>query len=252
MNAQHPVPILSYHSLDESGSVVSVSPRRFRRQVRSLRRRGYQGISLGHLLDGWDGLRELPARPVVLTFDDGFRNVLQHAAPALREAGFSATLFAVAGRCGQDNDWPGQPSDIPRLPLLSTGELRQLSEEGFEVGSHGMTHTPLTGLPRDRQRRELIDSRHLLEDALGREVRLFAYPCGRHDDGSRALVGQEYRAACATALGLARSSADRRALPRVETFYYRSMPLFHAFPGPVGLAWLRVRALGRMCRAALS
>src|ERR1043166_6308036 len=72
---KHPdTPILTYHSLDESGSVTSVRPRFFREHMRSLARRGFVAISLSELLDGWDGIAPLPPHPVVITFDDGLAN----------------------------------------------------------------------------------------------------------------------------------------------------------------------------------
>src|SRR6266480_6947225 len=111
-------PILTYHSLDDSGSVTSVPPRFFREHMNSLAQRGFAGISLSELIDAWDGVGNLPPRPVVLTFDDGFANLLEHAAPLLSELRFRATIFVVSGRCGQTNDWPNQAADIPRLPLL--------------------------------------------------------------------------------------------------------------------------------------
>ena len=72
------VPILTYHSLDDSGAVTSVAPRDFICHMRSLVQAGFTGISLSDLLDGWEGRSRLPPKPVVLTFDDGFANVLEN------------------------------------------------------------------------------------------------------------------------------------------------------------------------------
>src|SRR5436190_23997767 len=93
LQSHRETPILTYHSLDESGSVTSVRPQFFRKQMHSLARRGFVGISMSELLDGWDDIAPLPARPVVLTFDDGFANLLDYAAPILSELGFRATIF---------------------------------------------------------------------------------------------------------------------------------------------------------------
>src|SRR5207244_3947528 len=129
-----PVPILMYHSLDSSSSVISIAPEHFRRQMQVLRERGFHGISLSRLLDGWEGRLPLPQRPVVITFDDAFANVAEHGAPALAELGFGATIFAVAGYCGRRNDWPTQGGGVPVLPLLTNADLRRLAEQGFEIG----------------------------------------------------------------------------------------------------------------------
>ena len=117
--ASNAVPILTYHSLDDSGAVTSVAPRDFREHMHILAERGFAGISLSALLDSWDGRGALPPRPVVITFDDGFANMLEHAAPLLSGLSFGATVFVVSGRCGLTNDWPNQGPNAPRLPLLS-------------------------------------------------------------------------------------------------------------------------------------
>ena len=138
-----PVPILTYHSLDTSGSVISVAPDVFGEHMRSLSERGFTGITLETLLDAWEGHGTLPERPVVLTFDDGFRNVLEHGVPALMRHGFSGTVFIVTGWCGRKCDWPGQGDDIPRLPLLNWEEVVELSSAGLELAPHTVGHTRL-------------------------------------------------------------------------------------------------------------
>lgn len=243
------VPILTYHSLDDSGSVISLAPAVFRRQVRSLRDRGFRGIALGDLLDSWEGTRELPERPVVLTFDDGFRNVAEHAAGLLDELGFRATLFVVAGHCGGTNDWPTQPPRIPRLPLCSWSELRELAEGPFEVGGHGMTHAPLAGLSEDAERREIVASKNMLEDRLGRAVDLFAYPYGVAGASAREIVREHYRGACSAEMAAARAGDERDWLGRIDVYYLRRPLAFDLFGTAAGRAYLALRAFGRSCRA---
>src|SRR5262249_37262854 len=150
-----PVRILTYHSLDTSGSVISISPETFQHQIEALHNWGYQGITLSQLVEAWEGKATLPPRPVVLTFDDAFGNFADHAAPVLARHGFRATLFAVAGYCGGHNDWPTQPTGVPRLPLLSWDALRDLAREGFEIGAHTLTHPRLPDLPPPEAEREV-------------------------------------------------------------------------------------------------
>jgi peptidoglycan/xylan/chitin deacetylase (PgdA/CDA1 family) len=246
------VPILTYHSLDKTGSVISLAPEVFRRQMQALHAWGYQGIRVSDLLDAWEGKQALAPRPVVLTFDDGFRNFLDHAAPVLQDLGFRATVFAVAGHCGGSNDWPTDPPGIPRLPLLSWSALRHLVEAGFEVGAHTMTHPPLPALGRQEAAWEITTARAVLEDRLGCPVTVFAYPYGLVSKATRELVRGHYRGACGAGLGIARAADDRHQLRRVEMYYYRPAGLFQYFPTPLGRAYLGLRAIGRGCRALLS
>lgn len=246
-----PVPILTYHSLDDSDSVISVAPDRFRRQMTALRDWGFRGIRLVDLIDARQGRARLGGRPLVLTFDDGFRNVREHAVPILLELGFRATIFAVAGHCGQSNDWPSQPPGIPRLPLLSRGELRELADAGFEIGAHGIGHAPLTRVGPQVARAEVEDSKTILEQMLGREVATFAYPYGLVNEPVEALVAARYRGACGVEMGWSRPDDPPHRLSRIDAYYLRTMPVFHAFPTPIGRAYLGLRAIGRGCRARL-
>jgi len=246
------VPILTYHSLDDSGSVISVTPDAFRGQMRLLEDHGQRGIALGELLDVWERGAEPPKGSVVLTFDDGYRSLADVAQPALAERGFRATVFAVAGRCGESNDWPGQPGWVPRLPLLEMAELRRLADAGFEVGSHGYHHAPLSEADPLTLQRELVESRAVLEDGLGRPVRLFAYAYGRAGRAARELARAHYRAACGVRLGRARRERDRHDLARIDVYYLRPQPFFARFDTRFGRAYLALRALGRGLRQAVS
>ena len=249
--SQPRVPILTYHSLDDSGAVTSVSPGDFAQHMRSLARRGFTGISLSDLLDGWENKIKLPARPVVLTFDDGFANLLPHAAPILAELKFRATLFAVSGRCGQTNDWPDQAPGIPRLPLLNWDELAQLANAGWEIGAHTVTHRQLTSLPADEARREILESKTVIEQKLGRAVTTFAYPFGAMNAASRDCVRDNFRAGCSVAFGTASPQHDRSALPRLDVYYVRTPSVFNLFGTWTGGAYLALRGAGRILKARL-
>jgi peptidoglycan/xylan/chitin deacetylase (PgdA/CDA1 family) len=241
--------ILTYHSLDESGSVTSVAPRDFGEHMRSLVRRGFTGISLSELLDGWNGVAPLPARPVVLTFDDGFANLLEHAAQVLSELGFRATIFVVGGRCGQTNDWPNQAPGIPRLPLLSWSELAQMTRAGFEIGAHSVTHRPLTEITQAEARREIVESKMMIEERLGWPVKTFAYPFGMFTRANYEVVREHFRGACSVEMGKARRENDRHQLPRLDIYYLRHPILFQLFETLPGQAYLGLRGIGRRVRA---
>ncbi len=239
------IPILTFHSLDDSGSAVSVPPRVFRQQMEWLRDCGYAGIGLGELFDAWDDAAGCPAKRVAITFDDGFRNTLESAAPVLAALGFRATLFAVAAPGGRSNDWPGQPETIPRLPLLSSPELRALADSGFEIGAHGLTHAALDALSPSAAEREIDDSKRALEDVVGRPVDVFAYPYGRASPSVREQVSARYRGACSVELGFARAGDDRHWLPRIDMYYFRSLAIFRTLQTPVGAGYVALRAAGR-------
>ncbi len=245
------VPILTYHSLDRSGSVISVAPDLFRAHVRGLRARGFRGVALGEVLDAWASGRELSARTVALTFDDGFASVREVAAPLLEEAGFRATVFVVAGHLGGRNDWPTQGRGVPVLPLLSVADLRALAASGFEIGAHGVTHAPLDRLEEAAVEEEVAGARRRLEDATGGSVRVFAYPDGRADARARRIAAAHYRGACSTELRAAGPGDPREWLPRLDAYYLRARVPFRLLGTGWGAAYVGVRRLGRAARTAL-
>jgi peptidoglycan/xylan/chitin deacetylase (PgdA/CDA1 family) len=213
-----------------------------------LRERGFQGVTLRELLAAWDGGPAPWPRPVVLTFDDGLRTAAMAAAPVLREMGFRATVFAVAGRTGRDNRWPGQAAWAPTEDLLTSADLGDLVRDGWQVGAHGLTHASLSGLDAAARHEEVVTSKRILEADLGVEVTAFAYPYGRADAATRALVALHYRAACSTDLAVARRGDDRHWLPRIDAYYVRRPELLRLLETPAGRAYLAVRSVGRRLR----
>lgn len=174
---RHAMPLLlMYHSIspyDEDPFEVTVIPQRFEQQMRWLSRRGLRGTSVRELLDA---RTEGRSRGLVgLTVDDGYEDFLTHALPILDRFGFTATVFAVAGRLGGTNMWdPGGPSK----PLMTTDQLCQVAGAGMEIGSHGFNHVPLSSASEKQLNEELVRSRSVLREITGQEVGGFCYPYG--------------------------------------------------------------------------
>src|SRR5206468_13012591 len=155
----------------------------------------------------------LPPRAVALTFDDGCASAVRVAGPLLAERNQTATFFCVAGHLGGSNDWPGQPTGVPRFELASAGELTELVAQGFEIGGHGVEHLALDRASESRARREILESHALLEGAIGDEVRSFAYPYGVVPGlDVRKVVAELYDAACSTVLSRITVASDTLAL----------------------------------------
>ncbi len=137
------VPILMYHRVSPHASPTmrrfTVDPANFAAQLKYLREHGFHGITVAqfHHLRA-RGVRTWPGRPVILTFDDGYRDFADFALPLLQKYDFPATLYVVSGLVGATSRWlPGEDS---RLPLLDWTDLARLPALGIEIGSHSMTH----------------------------------------------------------------------------------------------------------------
>jgi len=243
--------ILTYHSLDDSGSWISTAPGLFRRQLELVREHDCDVVTLSELIVGWSGSSLPQRRQIVIAFDDGLESVLEHAAPAMQELGFRGTVFAVSGRLGGHNDWPQPSSSIPRLRLLPAGRLRELADAGWEIGSHSRTHCDLTELTPEQLEQEVRGSKQALEQALGLRISSFAYPYGRASTAARELVASSYQAACSATLGLARASQDRLWLPRVDATCLLGSMHVRVLLTPLAGAALAPHALLRRLRRAL-
>ncbi|WP_091411091.1 polysaccharide deacetylase family protein [Friedmanniella luteola] len=184
-----------YHGVGRVGVdpfALFVPPDRFAEQMRTLRRVGLRGVSLGELGDAAargdaDGL-------VGLTFDDGYRDVRTWAAPVLEQCGFTATVFVVSGLLDGENVW----DPPPRRQLVDAADLRDLAARGWEIGSHSVTHARLTEVDPGRLQHEVAASRAALSELMGVEARSFCYPYGAVDGAAvDAVRAAGYTYACA-------------------------------------------------------
>jgi peptidoglycan/xylan/chitin deacetylase (PgdA/CDA1 family) len=232
--------ILTYHSLDRSGSVISVMPEVFRRQMQMLEDNGVPVVPLAKI-------RQSPGA-VALTFDDGFGNFLEHAMPVLEQHRFPATVFVVSGHCGRRNDWPGQWRATPRLELMSWSELRAIARRGMEIGAHTAHHPDLTKLPEAEADRELAGCRAAIEQEAGAAVESFAYPYGAVNDAVRRLARRHFARACGTRLEFVQPGSDPAELPRLDAYYLRRLIWFDHLMRPMGRGYLSLRSSLRRVR----
>jgi peptidoglycan/xylan/chitin deacetylase (PgdA/CDA1 family) len=170
------VPILEYHRVgpEPPGSVLTdaltVGTADFAAQMEWLHSAGFHAVTPAQLLDALVFGTRLPSRPVMLTFDDGYRDVLWNAAPLLRRLRLPATAFVITGRVNG-----------PDSSFLTWPELRRLETLGFVIGSHTVDHPDLTTLAPRELAYELDESRAVLEQRLGHSVPWLSYPHGTFD-----------------------------------------------------------------------
>lgn len=207
--------ILTYHSVDDSGSPISLSPDVFDAQMSYLHARGFSCVGLSAYLRAFEADPSCGNRLICLTFDDGYTNFLEAAMPVLLSFGFSATVFVVSGYAGRRCTWEKMNS-IPDLPLMTWQDIHDCLDNGIEVGSHSVSHAHLDRLGANELRAEIYDSKAQLEDKLGRRTETFCYPYGDTHDRVRAAVREAgYDAAVTTRFGHYYKGGDRFDLPRL-------------------------------------
>ena len=202
----HQLPILGYHRVGvlKADHVPTVSGEAFERQLACLARHGYRVLSLDEVVDGLDRGEPLPRRSVAITFDDGYEETATVAWPLLKRFGMPATVFVT-------------PAEVGQAGFLTWAQVVALAREGMTIGSHTMHHSYLPLVPEGRLPEELVLSKQLLEERIGRPVHFLSYPVGGFTPLAQAVVKQAgYRAACTTNRVSSINGLDRFALRRVK------------------------------------
>jgi peptidoglycan/xylan/chitin deacetylase (PgdA/CDA1 family) len=215
------MPILTYHHVGPRPSGVKwrslyVPSRLFARQMAELADAGLQTVTL----DAPRPVAGNPERRFVVTFDDGYLDTLEQAAPVLARHGFTAIQFLVADQIGGRNEWDVAVGERPS-PLMNEAQVRAWLAAGHMIGSHTCTHPRLTRIPRAAQREELRTSRLRLEDRFGVPVRHFCFPYGDADGSLTPLLEEAgYATACLhLQSGVNLAATPRFALRRIEARY---------------------------------
>ncbi|MBI3333697.1 MAG: polysaccharide deacetylase family protein [Candidatus Omnitrophica bacterium] len=206
-------PILAYHRVDPqpASDTPTVSIKAFERQMEILAAR-WRPIPLGDLADCLEAGRVIPRRAVAVTFDDGEEGLFTHAFPILERCRIPALIFLIADNVGKAGS-------------LSPGQIARMREGGIQFGSHTVHHAYLPSLPMEQVRRELAESKRLLE-SRGIPAEFFSYPGGGFTpEIAEAAREAGYRAACTTNRGIRRFPADRWALRRVAMHANTVSPL---------------------------
>ena len=210
-------PILRYLRVvsdSESPQRLAVSTERLEEQLRFLRQAGYRSLVLMELLEAIAARRPVPARSVLMTFDDGYRDFETNAWPLLRRHGFTAIVFLVSERIGGRCDWPGEAVGAS---LMDWSQIRALEGAGVRFGCHSAHHSFLTSLSPAELVEELCTSKARLEEGLGRAIEAFAYPYGHHDAKVRHAVGAcGFEAALLAGGGIASVLESPLELRRIE------------------------------------
>ena len=157
-----------------------------------------------------------PEKRFLIAFDDGYKNNYTDAFPILKECNFSAVIFLTTSHCGKINDWPYQHNSIPRLPMLSWKEIKEMSSYGIEFGAHTQNHPRLTEVSICKAKDEIIRSKIEIEEKLDKPVDFFSYPFGSYDARVREVVMTMFKGAISNRAGKVHAKSDAYALERIN------------------------------------
>lgn len=206
------LPILMYHYIrtppskrsDMLGFKLSIAPEDFRAQMDWLHASGFHTVTFNHLRAYFAGTEALPSRPIVLTFDDGYRDLYTTAFPILQGHGFTAVAYIVTGF-------------VDRPEYVTRAQVIEMDHAGIEIASHTVNHADLSRASFGSTLNEVVQSKRWLEQLLGHSVLDFAYPSGKFNAlAIRALRQAGYDTAVTTRTSITHSLLDRYEWGRVR------------------------------------
>jgi peptidoglycan/xylan/chitin deacetylase (PgdA/CDA1 family) len=233
---------LTYHSLDDSGSAISIPPAAFDQHLAWLVSGGVRSLTL-------DQIAGEPGDAVAVTFDDGFLNT-RAAIERLLAHGIPTSVFVVSGRVGGDNNWHGKTqSGIPTLPLMTWTDLEQLVSKGLAVEAHSRTHRALTGLSTTEIDDELGGCQEELHARLGTRSSHLAYPYGETDETVETRAGAFFRYGHTTEFRCLSNDDLALRLPRLDMYYFQAPGTLEAWGRPAfarRVAWIALKRKARV------
>ena len=237
--------VLTYHSIDRSGSAISVTPEVFRKQIAWLASGEISVVTLPELI-------ALPdtANAVAITFDDALESVATEAASVLAAHGLPATVFVVSGHVGGDNRWSGRADPgIPVQGVLNWSALARLQDQGFSIGAHSRSHRNLAECSAAEATDEVLGSAEEITTALGERPRAFAYPYGAFSPTVADVVTEAFEIGCTTEFQPLHQGTAHALIPRLDAWYFRDTARLERWGSRSFARWIAVRhALRRLRR----
>lgn len=206
------IPILMYHYVeyvsDPGDSIrksLNIVPFVFQNQIKTLVEAGYNFITPSELAEMIDGRAEIPPRPIVLSFDDGYQDFYQNVFPVLKKYNIKSVNYVIAGFIDKPN-------------FMYSWQVREIATSGaVEIGSHTVNHIALRGEKRAKAEFEIFKSKEILEKLIGQPVISFAYPSGSFDLQAEELVKKAgYKTAVSTVPGIMATDQNKFFLYRIR------------------------------------
>ncbi|MEJ2564775.1 MAG: polysaccharide deacetylase family protein [Gammaproteobacteria bacterium] len=218
------VVVLMYHRVGKAHNAwerkYCVTPERFTAHMHHLANRGMKAVDIDDFVAWTVGAKDLPGGSFLLTFDDGFYGIYEHAMPVLRELEWPATVFLVSSLLGQRDIWCEKENPSGQsYPLLGQAEIHKMRKQGFSFQCHSRTHADLTKISDEIRWNEIAGARAELEEVLGSAVPYLAYPYGRYNERVVEITRTAgYRAGFSVQPGFNRPGIDPYKIRRLDVF----------------------------------
>ena len=204
------VPVLNYHQInDRDENSLTIHTDQFEAEMKYLADNGYHAITPAEMLEAWDEGKELPEKPVIITFDDGYADNYKNAYPVLKKYNLKGTIFVISDYLGTYPNY------------LTWAMAQEMHNSGIiDIESHTLSHAQLDQLPsRADVDKQLKESKQAIDWHLKKDVRFIAYPCGAfNEEIEESSLAAGYKGAFTVHYGLAEPDQNRLQLDRVPVF----------------------------------
>ncbi len=204
------IPILSYHSISDEQSSISISTNIFEKQIIFLKKLSYETVN-------FDEIDPNKKNQIILTFDDGYKDILINALPILKKYNFKATCFFVTNLIGKNNNWDNKKENYKIKELMNPDDIKKWYENGMSVQSHSHNHLDLTKLSNMEIINELEYSKKYLKEKFNIESDVFCYPFGKVNRNVYEITKKIYKNAVTTNRSRYNINKHNRILiPRID------------------------------------
>lgn len=204
------IPILSYHSVSNESCPLSLKINQFDNQLKYLKKNGFQSVFI-------DEINKSKNKKIIITFDDGYKDLISNSLPILKKYNFKATCFVVSNLIGETNSWDENDKNITKKKLMNKMDIALWVKNGMKIGSHSKNHKNLTNLSYEIMLNEITESKFYLENLIDSSVDSFCYPYGSFNEKIINEVKKNYKFAFTTKRSrYDQSIHNKYVLPRID------------------------------------
>ena len=185
------IPILVYHSINNDKSNLSLEVNNFEKQISFLNNCGFETTNFGNI-------NNTKKKQIIITFDDGYKDISEFALPILKKYNFNATCFLVSNMLGKKNSWDNLKDNFIYKDLMNINDINEWIKNGMSIGSHSHNHKDLTKLKILDLENEIDFSKKTLEDKFGKKIDNFCYPFGKVNKPVYEIVKKKFKRAVTT------------------------------------------------------
>ena len=204
------IPIVSYHSINNENCPISLNLEEFEKQLVFFKKNNFQSIHCNEI-------KNTSKKKFIITFDDGYKDLLTNALPLLKKYNFKATCLIISNLIGKRNIWDEFNENIKDKELMNLSDINYWLKNGMKIGSHSKNHKKLTKLDDKEKIDEIINSKNELESLTGTTIDSFCYPYGLYNENVVNIVKEKYDFAFTTNRSRFNTNKHNKyLLPRID------------------------------------